>query len=53
MISHIWNLNYDINELIFKTNSHAQKTNLRLPEGKGSERRINWESLSYRNKSNL
>ena len=40
----MWNLKYDTNELIYKTeiNSQTLKTNLRLPKGK--ERGvINWE----------
>ena len=33
----MWNLKYDTNELIYKTetDSQTQKTNLRLPKGKG------------------
>ena len=43
MTSHIWNLKYDANELIYEreTNSHTQKTNLWLPQGKGSGGGIN------------
>ena len=35
-ITHMWNLKYDTNELIYKaeTESQISKTNLRLPKGK-------------------
>ena len=35
-ITYMWNLKYDTNELIYKTetDSQTQKTNLRLPKGK-------------------
>ena len=38
MISLMWNLKYDTNELIYETetDSQTQKTNLWLPKGKGS-----------------
>ena len=40
-ITYMWNLKYDTNELIYKTetDSQTQKTNLQLPKGKGRERR--------------
>ena len=43
MISHMWNLIYDTNELIYKTetDSQTQKTNLWLPKGKGGGGEIN------------
>ena len=36
-ITYMWNLKYNKNELIYKTetDSQSQKTNLRLPKGKG------------------
>ena len=36
-ITYMWNLNYDTNELIYKTETDSQtsKTNLQLPKGKG------------------
>ena len=36
IITHMWNIKYDINELIYKTetDSQTQKTNLWLPKGK-------------------
>ena len=36
----MWNLIYNINELIYKTetDSQTQKTNLQLPKGKGTGR---------------
>ena len=34
---------YDSNELTYKTDSQTQKTNLRLPKGKGGEGGINQE----------
>ena len=39
-IAHMWNLKYDTNELIYKTetDSQTQKTNLWLPKGKGGGR---------------
>ena len=38
-ISYMWNLKYDTNELIYKTDSQTQKTNLWLPKEKwGGER---------------
>ena len=42
-ITYMWNLKYDRNELICKTktDSETQKTNLRLPKGKGSGGGIN------------
>ena len=44
VITYMWNLRYDTNELIYKaeTDSQAQKTDLWLPKGKGV-REINWE----------
>ena len=35
------NLKYDINELVYRTDSQIQKTNLWLPKGKEGRRRIN------------
>ena len=32
---YMWNLEYDTNELIYKTDSQTQETNLWLPKGKG------------------
>ena len=39
-ITYIWNLKYDTNELICKTetDSQTEKTNLWLPKGKGEGR---------------
>ena len=34
-ITHTWNLKYDTNEFIHKTDSQTYKTNLWLPKGKG------------------
>ena len=36
-IAYLWNLKYDTNEFIYKTeiDSQIQKTNLQLPKGKG------------------
>ena len=36
-IAYVWNINSDINKLIYKTevDSQTQKTNLWLPNGKG------------------
>ena len=41
----MWNLNYDTNELSYKTeiDSQTQKTNLELPKGKGGGGGINQE----------
>ena len=41
----LWDLKKDTNELIYKTETElqTQKTNLRLPEGKGGGERINKE----------
>ena len=41
----LWDLKKDTNELIYKTETElqTQKTNLRLPEGKGGGERINQE----------
>ena len=38
-ITYMWNLKYDTNEVIYKTetDSQTQKTNLWLPKGKGGE----------------
>ena len=54
MIAHILNLKKDTNEFIFKTeiDSQIQKTNLRLPKGKGEgginqEFEINGYTLLY------
>ena len=39
-ITYMWNLKYDIDELIYKTetDSQTQKTNLQLPKGMGGEK---------------
>ena len=44
-ITYVWNLEYDTNELIYKTetDSQTQKTNLWSPKGKGGGRGINQE----------
>ena len=44
-ITHMWNLKNNMNELIYKTetDSRTQKTNLWLPNRKGSEGGINQE----------
>ena len=41
----MWNLKYDTNELIYKTqtDSQTQKTNLWLPKGKEGGGEITWE----------
>ena len=36
-ITYMWNIKNDTNELIYKTDSQTQKTNLQLPKGKGRE----------------
>ena len=48
----MWNLKYDTNELIYKTETDSQmwKTNLWLPKGKGSEGGINQEFWISRHK---
>ena len=45
MVSHMWNLKNDTNELIYKTETDSQtsKTNLWLPKGKAGGG-INWEA---------
>ena len=42
-MSYIWNLKNDTNELIYKVeiDSQTQKTNFRLPKGKGEGEEIN------------
>ena len=42
-ITYMWNLKYDTNELIYKTetDSQTQRTDLLLPQGKGGGGRIN------------
>ena len=35
MISHMWNLKYDTNELIYETDSWTLRTELCLPKGLG------------------
>ena len=44
-ITYMWNLKYDTNELIYKTETDSQtwKTKLWLPKGKGSGGGINLE----------
>ena len=37
----MWNLQLDTNELIYKTETDSQKTNLWLPKGKGGGGGIN------------
>ena len=37
----MWNLQLDTNELIYKTETDSQKTNLWLPKGKGGAGGIN------------
>ena len=41
-ITYMWNLKYDTNELMYKTETHSQtlKTNLWLPKGKGEEDKL-------------
>ena len=41
-ITYMWNLKYDTNELIYKTETDSQtwKTNLQLPKGMGVVRKI-------------
>ena len=34
-ITYMWNLNYDTNEPIYETESRTQRTDLRLPRGRG------------------
>ena len=34
-ITYVWTLNYDANELLDKTETVSEKTNIRLPNGKG------------------
>ena len=36
-ITYMWNLKYDINELIYKTDSQIQRTDLWLPRGKSAK----------------
>ena len=42
-ITYIWDLKYDTNEFIYKTetDSQTEKTSLWLPKGKGVQGRIN------------
>ena len=42
-ITYIWNLKYDINELIYETDSQTQRTGLWLPRGKGHRGGMEWE----------
>ena len=35
----IWNLEYDTNESIYETDAQTDKTNIRLPKGRGGEGR--------------
>ena len=48
-IAYMWKLKYDTNELLYKTeiDSQTQKTNLRLPEGKGRKGYIRGLGLTY------
>ena len=41
----MWNLKYDKNEPIYKTETHSQtkRTDLWLPRGRGEGRRMDWE----------
>ena len=47
--TYMWNLKYDTNELIYKTeiDSQTQKTNLWSPKGKGGEREIRSMGLTF------
>ena len=42
-MTQLWNLKYDTNELIYKTDSQTQKTNLWLPKGKGKDKLGVWD----------
>ena len=44
-ITYMWNLKYDTNELIYKTETDSQtwKTNLWLPKGKGVDKLGVWD----------
>ena len=43
-----WNLKYDTNELIYKTDSQTQIADLRLPRGKEGGGGMDWEFGSSR-----
>ena len=36
-ITYMWNLQHGTDKLVYETDSQTQKSNLRLPKGKGSE----------------
>ena len=44
-ITYMWNLKYDTNELIYKTetDSQTQRTDVRLPRGKGRGGGMDWK----------
>ena len=44
-ITYMWNLKYDTNELIYKTetDSETQRTDSWLPRGRGKGRGMDWE----------
>ena len=43
-ITYMWNLKYDTNKPIYKTDSETQRTNLWLPREKGGVGEMDWES---------
>ena len=49
-ITYMWNLNYDINQFIYKIemDSQAQRTDLWLPKGRGGGEVIYWEFRTNR-----
>ena len=44
----IWNLEYDTNESIYETDAQTEKTNIRLPKGRGGEGRCSWNLMQIR-----
>ena len=42
-ITYLWTLKYDTNELIYKTDSQTQRTDVRLPRRRVGEEGMGWE----------
>ena len=42
-ITYMWNIKYDTNALIYKTDTGSQRSDLWLPRGRDGGKRLDWE----------
>ena len=42
-ITYMWNIKYDTNALIYKTDTGSQRSDLGLPRGRDGGKRLDWE----------